>query len=275
MPKIKREFVTPDIARGWLRSNAENQRPKKEGKIPGYARDMITGNWDEGTTETIKFAEDGALIDGQNRLAAVVMAGDQLPEGGIYFDVAYGLKRDTMLVIDSGSTRSAADALKITSVVDRNNVSAIVRWAIQADAGNWLQASSGIQPTHKEIMDRFRAEPEAFAGASKRASDFRRQKLGNQRALGMAHYLFTRIDADQGHAFADSLLTGANLAEKDPILVLRNRLVRAYAERLKPREQLILCIRAWNYYRAGETTSALLVSTGRSPLTNANFPKPR
>jgi hypothetical protein len=278
VPKYKKEFVTPQIARGLMARNADNQRGLKWSKIPGYVRDMIAGTWSEDTGETIKIDHEGFLIDGQNRIQAVIEAGEKLPEGGIWFDFAYGVPREAMLVIDSGSNRSAADAMKVDGLPDRNNIASIVRWVIMWDLGNFLGTGGGsskfIQPTHSEIKIRTMREPEAFVAASSRGTDFKRARVSGTRPIGVAHYLFCRIDDRMGKDFFDALISGANLPEKSPILVLRNRLIRAASDRVTVPEQLALTIRAWNHYRAGNELSALLISRD-GKLTNANFPKPK
>lgn len=276
MPKYKREFVTPQVARGLMMQNADNQRSLKWAKIPGYVRDMIAGDWNEDTGETIKIDTNGRMIDGQNRVQAVIEAGDKLPEGGIWFDIAYGVPPEAMLVIDSGSARTAADSLDVMGVGNRNNVSSIVRWVIMWDAGNYTgRGGMTINPTHSEILKKFDSDAERFVGAVRRSLDLRRAKIGAFRPLGVAYYLFNRIEPVECGDFFDGLISGANLPERSPILALRNRLIRAQAERVTPVEQLVLAVRAWNHHRARTQIKGNLIISNDGKVNNAMFPQPK
>lgn len=264
-------LVTPSLARQWLDKNADENRKPKVAKIPGMARDMQTGRWNSETGETLKFDEDGWLLDGQNRLLAVRMAG--IP---IKFDIAHGLKRSAMPTLDSGAARTAADALKISGATDRPRTAAIVRHAILWDAGIRLGRGGTLNPTKTEITARFNDEPGPFDAAARRAGDCKHRRLCAGASAGVAHYLLSRIDADFAQSFFDQFVSGANMSETSPVFALRERLRKAREERIMPPEQLALFVRAWNFWRKDETISSpryLIVSRGE--LTNANFPIPK
>lgn len=70
---IEQVQMTPGLAKKMLASNADNQRNLRMSKVEQYVRDMLAGHWPI-TGETIKVATDGALIDGQHRLTAVLHA---------------------------------------------------------------------------------------------------------------------------------------------------------------------------------------------------------
>lgn len=268
--RYERVLVSPAKAENWLKRNAPNQRGPKTSKIPMYARDMASGRWNPDTGQTIKFAEDGTLIDGQNRLKAVILAG--VP---IEFDVAWDVPAEAMLVIDTGAARSAADGLKIAGAAERFTAGAVVRWVINWDAGNYanLRGNQGFAPTHSEIWDRYQSDVGRFDAAAERSADCRKRGIGTSSALGTGFYIAHRIDAEQAHAFFDRLISGADMAEGNPVLTLRNRFIRVRAERLRVEEQLAMLVRAWNAVRNDETLYR--VSASKGPLTNANFPQPK
>jgi len=68
-------LVSPELAAEWLKKNntGENRAVSQE-VIANYAMDMKNNKWDL-THQGICFGEDGALVDGQHRLHAIVMAG--------------------------------------------------------------------------------------------------------------------------------------------------------------------------------------------------------
>jgi hypothetical protein len=272
MIKYERVTVTPKLAASWLELNSENNRVPKKSKIPAYARDMLTGRWNSDSGETIKFDVHGVLIDGQNRLQAVVLAGKTNPSVAIDFDVARGLPPEAMRVIDSGSARIFADALAVAGVPDRNRVGSVVRWILNWEVRNFM-GSGRFSPTNAELWDRYRADADLFVAAAQRGADLAHQSLGTAAIGGTAFFLFHQIDQDAANRFFDHYVSGAGLQSGSPILVLRNRMVRARIERVTRQERLALTIKAWNHWRAGASVNAILMPKGE--LTNLNFPQPK
>lgn len=264
-----RVTVTPSLAKQWLSKNAENNRSPKTGKIPSYARDMLAGHWNSDTGETIKFNEDGVLVDGQNRLLAVMKAG--VP---IDFDVARGLPRTAMQVIDSGAARTGMDVLKIANATDRARTSSIVRWLILWDAKFFTGQATMLKPTNTEILERYRLESGPFDAAAKRATDCQNRGLGTGTPAGVAHFLFSRIDVELTHQFYDQYISGANLPDRSAVLALRNKMARLRIDRLTRAEQLALFIRSWNAFREGRELDRMQI-TRVGELTNLNFPQPK
>jgi hypothetical protein len=110
--------VTPDMAADWL----ENRNPTKDNKtnphetnrrmsqdaVTRYARIMAkknpdgTSKWKE-THQGFAFDTDGWVIDGQQRMRAIVLSGATVP---IY--IHPNLPRDTFEVVDVGRRRTAS-----------------------------------------------------------------------------------------------------------------------------------------------------------------------
>lgn len=270
--KYERVSVTPKLAAEWLTKNAENNRVPKKSRIPAYARDMVSGRWNSDSGETIKFDAYGTLIDGQNRLRAVVLAGQANPNIVIDFDVARGLPTEAIRVIDSGASRIFADTLAFDGVTDRNRVGSVVRWVLNWEVGNYM-GSGKFSPTTAELWDRYRMDADLFTAAALRGSDATRQGLGVAAAAGTAFYLFYTVDRDAASTFFDRYVSGAGLQSGSPILVLRNRMARVRLDRTNRQEQLALTVKAWNHWRDGREVSAILMPKGE--LTNLNFPRPK
>ncbi len=270
MSKIRYEriAVSPGLAAQWLRKNVDNNRSPKTNKIPTYARDMARGKWQEDSGETIKFNDRDELIDGQNRLRAVVLAGVT-----VSFDVVFGVPSDAMKVIDTGAARTAADYLKIFGAPSRTRAGSVVRWVLLWDAGYKTGQAAGFRPSNTEIVERYEVEPDAFTAATARGGDCQRYNLSTGTVAAVAFYLFSRVDSERCHQFFDQFVTGADLAEKSPVLVLRNKLSRMRLDRLTRPEQLALFVRAWNAFREDRPLDRMLIVKG--DLTNSNFPVPR
>ena len=117
--------VTPDLASEWLDRNQGN-RNLRMSRVAAMAEDMRAGTW-QLTHQGIAFDEDGNLLDGQHRLAAVVKSGET-----VQMMVTTGLKRgEVMAVLDSGLVRAAEDSLRFLHNGDPlycNTATAIIRF---------------------------------------------------------------------------------------------------------------------------------------------------
>lgn len=104
--EVTTETITPEIASQLLDDMGGN-RLLSDDRVNAYARDMTGGRWVP-LSSMIVIDEDGLLIDGQHRLAAVLQSGlDQT------FIIRRGAPPSSISVIDSGRGRSAADTLRI------------------------------------------------------------------------------------------------------------------------------------------------------------------
>lgn len=110
-------IVGPEEARVLLKQNMKNNRTVKR-KKETFARDMMNGKYIPFTGETIKFDKDGNLIDGQNRLHAILLSG-----ATVVLTLCTCVHDRAKYVIDSGTTRTDADAAKINGKI-KNEVSA-------------------------------------------------------------------------------------------------------------------------------------------------------
>lgn len=272
--KYERVGVTARIALQWLERNAGNNRTQKGARITRYARDMAAGRWNSDTGETVKFNTFGELIDGQNRLCAVVEADKLTPGIVVDLDVARGLPVEAMQVIDSGASRSLSDVLRISGTPDRNRVASVVRWVANWDLGNFTGGGK-LTPTNAELWDVYRKDADAFDAAGARGGDLQRRALGRSRSMGTAFYLLNRLDEVAAQMFFDGYISGANgaLTPGSPALALRNRIGRQDIERQSAAEQLALTIKAWNAFRADEKVERLNLPKG--DLTSVNFPQPK
>lgn len=101
------EDIDPETAKQYLLLNKAN-RPLKPTKIAEWAVEMKAGKWHE-THQGIAFDWDGNLIDGQNRLSALVESGttQRMP-------VTYNLDPASFSAIDDGVARSGSDLFSVS-----------------------------------------------------------------------------------------------------------------------------------------------------------------
>lgn len=110
--KARVETITPKMATLILDNHNEHNRPKSDSYVRRLANDMKNGRWML-THQGLGFNCDGSLIDGQNRLAAVVLCGK--PQK---FLVVRGVSKAASAVIDGGRKRNVRDALRIVHGVE-------------------------------------------------------------------------------------------------------------------------------------------------------------
>lgn len=269
--------ITPERAQALLDLNAKNNRRKKETKIIQYARDMRKGYWKSKTGEAVKIADDGEMIDGQNRMESVIRA-----NRAVVFDIAWNCPKDVMGVIDAGAPRTVADDFVISGVAERFLGGALVRWAIAWERSNYMNRGGRMSSTRSEVRERYLQEPHSFDQAAMFGKATHKQ-IGsvNESAAAMAYWLFSKLDQEAAERFFDSFIGGLDLNAANPataaIAALRNKMVASRTRDLDRVEQLVLFIKAWNAFRSGRLGSASgrLNVPARGSLTVENFPIPR
>lgn len=115
---VKMVKITPDMAKEYLEHNVHNRKPKLEA-IRALVREIQRGEYVP-THQGIAFDEKGHLVDGQQRLMAIVQAG--IPVDML---VTTGLPEDAINVIDRGVTRSVKDVMEISNDPSMHNVKVI------------------------------------------------------------------------------------------------------------------------------------------------------
>lgn len=122
--------ITPEDATNILTRHNTNNRPVKPSAIRDYVTDIATGNWAV-TGDTIKFAPNGRLLDGQNRLTACVQA-----DAPMKSHIVFGIDEDHFRRIDVGRPRTPGDILHIAGYKDVNRLASAIRNALILDGTN-------------------------------------------------------------------------------------------------------------------------------------------
>lgn len=103
------EIITPAVAREYLSHNTANRDPRMP-VVRRYAQAMEDGKW-KLTAEPIQFDMDGVLINGQQRLMAVIES-----DTAVAFCVVRDCPIDSPVVLDNGVIRTASDAAKYLGI---------------------------------------------------------------------------------------------------------------------------------------------------------------
>lgn len=240
--------LTPSLALALLSLN-EGNRPIREYRVDSYARDMAAGRW-QTNGETIGVSKCGRLIDGQHRLNAVVKSG-----ASINTLFSFGCDYESRLTTDTGAPKMVGDFLGMEGIPNGNKIAAISVAVIEFEAHGKLITTHYQRPTKAEIRDRAESDPaitESFrATRHKNAS-----KIAGDQVLGLCYYLFSRISKDDADVFFKKLFSGAEMKERDPIHIAREKLLDPY-KRLRKNEQLKCLFMAWNHHRKASTVRML------------------
>jgi hypothetical protein len=255
-PIVTVETVTPDMAAEWLVGNTHN-RAMKDRAVAKYAADMAAGLWDL-NGESIKFNGDGRLLDGQNRLQAVIAAG--VP---IVTVVVRGIEAQSQDTIDVGVPRGLADVLKLRGEISATELGSAV-------AGYWrfLRDPAGMATTDYPSIHAALKVLEQNPGLreSVRVADTIRKGIGLRTSVGGAmHYITTSIDPEDAEAFWDRLLSGADLDGDHPILALRGVILAdrpVHTQKMTKARLWALTVKAWNAYREGRKIKLLVWRPG-------------
>lgn len=266
-PKLKVEIVLvgPDLAEAWLGKNVINRNISRA-NIAKYARDMKAGAW-QLNGEAIKFATDGRLLDGQNRLMAVIAA-----DVAVQMLVIRELPTGVMPTLDGGKPRNFSNVLQIDGETNTTSLSALVRRALMWDAGQRTNTGRFTPTTHE--MQTFLDDNPEIRASAELARKLQSRSLLPASVLGLSHWLFSAIDAEAATWFI-ARVVDEDVPTGHPARVLHRRIVamRLAGGRVHETEALALTIRAWNAYRKGETPRKFQMPKGG--LTAANFPEPR
>ena len=146
--------ITPTLAAEMLKTSTEHQRAVDRNTVNKYARIMSRGLWVGANGDSIRISSDNTLIDGQHRLAAVIVA-----DTDIEMLVMSGIHEDNIKTIDDGKPRTFSDMLRIDGHASKGayRVSAFIKYikrlhmVISDDISG--QSSWGKKVSNLELLD--------------------------------------------------------------------------------------------------------------------------
>lgn len=263
---IEMVLVTPEKAEALLEFNTTN-RGLRVAHVNMLANDMSSGFW-KMNGDAIRIAKDGSILDGQHRLHAVVRSGTSQQ-----MLIITGLDVDTRVTMDSGAARTFGDTLKWMAVPNHNVVAAITTRVLLSERikpfAYRSTTGSHAKPSKQELLAVLDTNPD-IVDAGQKAVDLRRRTPLSGGTCGFAWLYLNRLDEEDCEDFFTKLASGANLAERDPILVLRSALTE---RRLTDVESVAMTFKSWNAYREGREVGLLRFKQGgKAP---ESFPVPK
>lgn len=246
--------LTPDLAAVLLNLKSDN-RGLTELNVDQYARDIVAGRWHL-NGEPIILSSCGKLNNGQHRCHAVIRTGKNIPALFVF-----GVSHESRLTTDQGKQKTAGDYLAMGGVLNANNLAAIAGAVLQYEQLGRMALGGTERPNKSEVRERVVSDPNierSYKAVYKKGAT----KVATVKVLGVAHYIFSRVDEESADRFMASLISGAELRERDPIHVAREKLIDPF-HRLNINEQLKTMFMAWNNWRAGKTVRSLTHSMQR------------
>lgn len=243
---VSKLTVTPTSADEIIRKSDEifSNRKSREASYKLYSEDMAKGEW-KTNGETIKFSEDGALIDGRNRLNAVFIG-----KKNVDFLCVGNLDRNVVDTIDIGIKRTLEHVLKMQGYAYQTGSAAIVKTKLQLDSRLMSQGASegalGISRLrevheYEDNKDRYNAAAEY----GKEIYIMSHSALNRQEVGGIYMHLTETLKFDKGivREFFDKLALPAQGTFFFKIYdILKNKKVCRGKDRFK---EYITC---WNSY---------------------------
>jgi hypothetical protein len=242
------EKITPAHAKEILGGNTHN-RNVTAAYITALAEAMRRGEF-RTNGEAVKLAQDGTVLDGQARLLAVIESGKTLTTL-----VVRGLRLEDQDTMDVGRKRRFADVLHMRGEKDCNNLASTLTYHFRLTNGNPRHNTTA---TFAQLTEHL-AEHPGLRDAIKTVTPARQRLHVAGAPLAALAYEFATLDQEDCDTFFQSLTDGVDLDRDDPILRLREALVKAQDRQGNLRGWWLqaMTIKAWSAWRSGDTIALL------------------
>lgn len=252
--------ITPEKAQEYLSTNTDQNRKISKTTVARYAKDMIMNRW-QSTGEAIKFDETGRLIDGQHRLSAIVSS-----KKTVQMLVIHGLPEEVIQVIDTGKSRTAADALTIAGHNGYSNeIASLARKIIAHQSGtkNILDTKKikvgGNTITNQDIVTF--CEKNDLTEHVRFAHRMKYQSVTgalNHGEFAFFHWYFSQVSPAHAEDFLTKVATLEDVSGSSPIRALLQKLTRS-AVTLDGKMKFHAIVTAWNAWRTGQMLTSIHV----------------
>jgi hypothetical protein len=241
--EVTEEVVTPEVALDWLTRNDNNRTVSK--KHVRMLADMMSAGKFHFVGDPIRFDGDGRLLDGQHRLHAIVESETAHP-----MLVVRGLEPEAQAFMDAGRKRTPGDQLAVAlGIRNASRAASIVRTYLMWREGGLLSETRKI--SIPDIVDWAEANEDILVEATVAAGRVVLTSVPTSAAVCGGVYLAARkISPEDAERFWARLADGADLEPENPILVLRNTIIRRHKrDRWTRLEEWAYYTRAWNTWR--------------------------
>lgn len=189
--------------------------------------------------ETIVFARDGVLVDGQNRLRAIADGDVAVP-----VLVVRGVDPNAFVVHGQTTKRTKANVFSILGVLNSSQVAAALIWVVRYDIGN-MHAS--LQLDNKQAVQLLQDHPGLAASAAWAKYNCPRNTLSPS-TVAFLHYVMTARNPATAEGFLDKTVRGVGVVDDSHEFLLRRRLenLKGVHGEAAQRETIALFFKTWN-----------------------------
>lgn len=252
--------IDPSSAAAILSDRNKGNRPPKPNKVQQFATDMANGAWGL-TGDTLKFAPDGRLLDGQNRLAAAVRANRCFTT-----HVVFGIDPALFGRMDIGKPRNPADVLHIAGYKYASTLASALRWAYLLDTNPYNRETFRPEFVLELARDHYPDIDESI----KYGRDINRQ-FAHPAGQGAAlMYKFAKSDKSKALDFLQAWLKGQRNGKCQIIDTMQALLHSQKANnngRIHELTRAAVIIKTWNIFKAGHKGSlAQLQAAMQAPV---------
>lgn len=260
-----RAMITPAVAQRILDECNARNRPVRRRQS-----DFLTAQMEEGrfvyNGESIVFATDRHLNNGQHRLIACVNSG--VP---IEVLLVFGVPPERFTTYDQQAVRGAADVLAIDSRTNCKCLAAALRHVANYEGG--ILGSNTGRSGRKDnsfILDLAAKYP----GIEESVNKFVKFRWTTPSLAAALHYLMRRVDPASADAFFDVVDHGSEVRERyGRSLVLHANHLREWLVRNAMGNRRVpdtvtanVFIKAWNGHRTGAATKTLIFRGDEKPV---------
>ena len=195
--------LTPNLAKQLLSNVYEGQRKLSNTDAEKMARDIKSGRWNNDMfwNEPLAINPDGALMNGQHRCKAVIIA--QKP---IKVDIRYNVPTDNFKDMDGGKSRTAQQFVTCS----RPSIAvSIARFAIPMEngltvsyaLGGYVDSATRTGASRKEILEYIDNNEDEISYAATMADQlYYSFKGGSKSGIARAIWLISRSASEYGSA---------------------------------------------------------------------------
>ncbi|MCX5153850.1 hypothetical protein OG914_07490 [Streptomyces sp. NBC_00291] len=253
--------ITPEMATLWLtHCNPVHNRVMSDTVYERYAKAMSDGAW-RTTHQGLAFDSEGMLLDGQHRLMGVKLSGVT-----VEMLVIPNCDAETFDVLDSGHRRQAAQLLKIPHRVIVAAAARVIGQMYKMwDPVTLFDGFYDTKAATSDILRAVAAWPELTTLAPIAAASYRAAGINQPTHLVVLAQAARTEHADKIEDWANGLVSGANMDQKDPRLVLRNRFFRdrvILGTSAGRRASYNLIAKSWNSWAQGKLLGTLKTLDG-------------
>jgi hypothetical protein len=269
--EVSIEEITVPRSMEMLKLNDMN-RNKSRKVIEQYARDMLNGDWDFLAADPIRLNAHNEILDGQQRLEALILAGQMRPDITLKTWLYWGIPSSSQVNMDTGRSRTRSDQLAIKKFnypLERSAISTLLlRWV------NPEHLFTNLAPTNREVLEFAEQNEDRLSRAIEHSRPLKKVGFAISVA-GAVYFKAEEKEVFQASNFFTSIATGENLPFGHPALRLRTTVMNnkmGNGRRLHRLEELFYLVRSWNALRKGESLQKLqLPKEGREGLRPEHF----